>query len=425
MKGYFAVLIIIMVGLVLAGCGGAAADDIQRSKVERVTEATIDQAAITAAADSNNAFGLDLYGSVRGTPGNLVFSPYSISSALAMTYAGARNATASQMAAALHFDLAPADLYPALNQLDAALTSKPPSQSVDQQPLQLRIANGVWTERTLILQEEYLDLIAATYGAGIHLADFITAYEPTRLAINAWVNAQTEGQIHDLLAQGTLDTTTRMVLVNAVYFRADWQDQFEADETQDASFHLMDGTEIQVPMMHGQLASASHAAMAGYQVVELPYVGGSAAMDILVPDSENFKSVENDLDSEMLKEAVAALQPASVQLGLPKFRFGTNLDLGDRLKALGMPDALDPEKADFSGMTGGRDLFISKVLHQAQVAVDEKGTEAAAATAVIMGPTSIQVSKVALTVDRPFVFFVRDTQTGQILFLGRVLNPGE
>jgi serpin B len=274
-----------------------------------------------------------------------------------------------------------------------------------------------------MLWKDYLDLIARNYGAGVRLADFIQNFDPARREINAWVSKQTHGRIEDLLAEGTLDASTRMVLVNAIYFKGDWQEPFDANDTRDAPFKRLDGSSVPVRMMHTHM-SAAYTAGNGYQAVELTYQGATAAMDFIVPDEGEYESFEAGLDSTRLSMILAALQPGSLQLGLPKFHFSTAFDLGERLAALGMPDAFDPDRADFSGITGARDLFIDKVLHQASVAVDEKGTEAAAATAVIMGPTSAMQPDLSLIVDRPFIFLIRDLGTQQILFLGRVLDPG-
>jgi serpin B len=327
------------------------------------------------------------------------------------------------MAAALHFDLPQAELHPAFNQLDLALTQAATSAAAEEQPLQLRTANAIWVEQTLQLLDEYLDVIARNYGTGVRLADFLTAHEPARREINAWVSDQTAQRIKDLIPEDAVDPSTRMVLVNAIYFNGDWLYKFDANDTSEAPFFRMDGSDVAVQMMSNDLAGSAYAAGPGYQVIELPYQGGAAAMDIIVPDAGTFEAFETSLSAEALAGILSAMQPVSLHLELPLFSFGASFDLEDQLKTLGMTDAFDPDLADFSGMTGGPDLFISRVLHQAFVAVDEEGTEAAAATAVIMGPTSIMLPDLTLTVDRPFVFVIRDLGTGQILFIGRVLDP--
>ena len=373
--------------------------------------------------ENNNTFALDLYRSLQAHDGNLIYSPYSISLALAMTYAGARGETESQMAQTLHF-LPQDGLHPAFNALDLQLAERGKAASDEETPLQLNIANAVWAEQTYPFLQSFLDTIALNYGAGIRLADFINQYEAVRKEINDWVSDQTEEKIKDLIPEGVLDQDTRMALVNAIYFKADWLSRFEAESTQDAAFHLLDGSDVNVPMMH-QDTFIPYAQGDGWQAIELAYQGETAAMDIIVPDQGRFEQVESNLDYESASVMLNSLQPASVTLGLPKFKYESEFGLADQLKALGMTDAFDPDLANFTGMSERDDLYISAVIHKAFVAVDEKGTEAAAATAVIVGVTSAPVFDVTLTVDRPFIFLIRDIPTGQILFIGRVLNPAQ
>jgi serpin B len=417
----FAVVVVVSIGL--SGCAMSRSAQLAKSSLPRDTRPELPGGTVASLVGDNNAFALDLYRSLRKDDGNLVFSPYSISLALAMTYAGARGETASQMAGALHYSLQPALLHPAFDQLDLALAPSSTPAAEAGQPLQLSIANAVWAEQTLAIFQAYLDLIAQNYGASIRLADFINHSEAARQQINDWVSRETENKIRDLIAPGVLDSTTRLVLVNAIYFKGDWQDPFDPNDTRQAPFTLLDASQATVKMMSSHMASALYAAGTGYRAVELPYQGGAAGMDIIVPDEGTFKAFESSLGAGELDQIVKAMQPTGLALRLPKFKFGSAFELGNRLSALGMPDAFNPDLADFSGMTGARDLFISKVLHQASVAVDEKGTEAAAATSVIMAPTSALRSPVTMTIDHPFLFFIRDLTSGQILFAGRVLDP--
>ena len=416
--------IVIAIGVLMTACAPQPQASLAKSNVQRETKPSVPTDDITKLVDGNNAFALDLYQSLRSKDGNLIYSPYSISLALAMTYAGARGETESQMASALHFDLPQAQLHPAFNALDLALAQHGQAQSKDQ-PLKLNIANAVWAERTYPFLQNYLDLIALNYGAGIRLADFINQYEPARNEINNWVSDQTNKKINNLLAPGTLNPDTRMVLVNAIYFKADWENQFDPNNTSDSLFHLLDGSTSHVKMMNDEHLTIPYTKGDGYQAIELAYVGDTAAMDVIVPDEGNFKQFESALNAQKLNEILGNMQPASVALGLPKFTFTQDFSVSSTLKTLGMSDAFDPNKADFSGMTGNHDLFISDVIHKAFVAVDEKGTEAAAATAVMMQATSIMMTDVNLTIDRPFIFIIRDTTSGQILFVGRVLNPAQ
>ena len=292
--------------------------------------------------------------------------------------------------------------------------------------MQLNIANAIWAEQTYSFQQAYLDLIAKNYGAGIQLADFIKNFDPVRLQINNWVSNQTKNKINDLLAPGSVNSSTRMVLVNAIYFKADWDVPFDANNTSDSTFNLLDGSQSQVKMMNNSELTLSYVKGDGYQAVELPYNGNTAAMGIIMPDEGNFQNFESTLDAQKISDIFNSMQSTPIALGLPKFTFTTNFSLSDQLKSLGMTDAFDSNKADFSGMTGNHDLFISDVIHKAFVAVDEKGTEAAAATAVIMQAMSMPVQqKVHLVIDHPFIFIIRDLTSGQILFIGRVLNPAQ
>jgi len=418
-------VLISALGLLLSACGPSPSASIAKSDLQRVTSPNTPPNDIQDLVENNNTFAFDLYKSLHthAQNGNLIYSPYSISLALAMTYAGAGGETESQMAQTLHF-LPQNQLHPAFNALELQLAERGKAQSKEETPLQLNIANAVWAEQTYPFLQNFLDTIALNYGAGIRLADFINQYEAVRKEINDWVSDQTEDKIKDLIPEGVLDSDTRMALVNAIYFKADWLSPFDADSTQDAPFHLLDGSEVTVPTMN-QVTFIPYAKGDGWQAIELAYQGETAAMDIILPDEGRFEDVESSLDYETASAILSGLQPTSVTLALPKFKFESEFGLADQLAALGMPDAFDPGKADFSGMTERDDLYISAVVHKAFVAVDEKGTEAAAATAVIVGATSAPMFDVTLTIDRPFIFLIRDVPTGQILFVGRVLNPAQ
>jgi serpin B len=422
---YFSILAAL--SLFLSACGGAAApgpsNSIAKSDRQRIAAPDAPASDLQTLVNGNNAFALDLYQSLRDQDGNLFYSPFSISLALAMTYAGARGKTETQMANVLHFDLPQTGLHPAFNALDQELTKRGVPTSKDEQPMQPDIANAIWAQKDYAFLQDYLDLIAGDYGAGIRLADFINQAEAARIEINNWVSDKTNDKIKDLIPQGALDAMTRMVLVNAIYFKADWQEQFEPESTADAPFHLLDGSDVTVPMMSGERFGLPYAKGDGYQAIELPYKGGTAAMDILLPDQGNFDAFEASLEGQSLDDILNDMQPTAVKLHMPKFKFSSEFNLSAQLSALGMSDAFDPNYADFSGMTGNHDLFISDVIHKAFVAVDEKGTEAAAATAVIMKATSAPLFELDLTIDHPFIFVIRDLPSGQILFVGRVLDP--
>jgi serpin B len=382
-----------VLSLALSACGSSAAGSPVRKSNLRRENPNIQASDLHNLTDGNNAFAFDLYQSLRSENGNLAYSPFSISLALAMTSAGARGETEAQMTQAMHF-------------------------------LQLNVANAVWTEQTLPLQSDFLDTLALHYGAGIHQSDFINQPNAVKDEINSWVSDETQEKIKDLLSENAIGPFTRMVLVNAIYFKADWLNQFDSNSTADAPFHLLDGSQVQAPLMNKGM-TLPYAAGDGWQMAELPYAGGTAAMDILVPDEGRFEEIEASLNAEAVSAMWSGLQPTSVAFALPKFKVESSFKLDDSLAALGMPNAFDPDLADFSGITGHNDLFIGAVVHKAFVAVDEEGTEAAAATAVIMELSMAPMFDVTLTVDRPFLYIIRDLQSGQILFMGRVLNPAQ
>ena len=414
---------LVVFATLLSACGPPPAN-VAQSSLQRIIFPDVHPDDSRALVDGNNAFALDIYQTLRSQNGNLILSPFSISLALAMSYGGARNETESQMADTLHFDLPQGQLHPAFNSLDQALATRGKPKSDGESPLQLNVVNSVWAEQTFPFLQDYLDLIALNYGAGIHLADFLTQHESARKEINNWVSDQTKDKINDLLPQGVIKPSTKMVLVNAIYFKADWLVKFDPDSTRDASFHLLDGSETQVEMMADTMYGLPYTQGNGFQAIELAYRGGSAAMDIIIPDEGNFTPFESTLDTAKLSEILGNMQSTSVHLGLPKFNYTSEFRLSDTLKQMGMPDAFDKDLADFSGMTGGRDVFIDNVIHKAFVAVDEKGTEAAAATAIIIAPTSAgPMEGITLVIDRPFIFIIRDIPSGQILFIGRVLDP--
>lgn len=419
-KAYTVLSRLLLTSLVLGACGGASAQ-IAESNFRREIDPNIPPAEIHNLVEGNNTFALDVYQALRSENGNLILSPYSISLALAMTYAGARGETESQLAQTLHFP-PQAQVHPAFNALDLELNKKPLNLDKDQEPLQLNIANAVWAEQTFAFLPEFLDTLARNYGAGVRLADFINQPNQERITINNWVSDQTEDKINDLLPEDSVGPDTRMVLVTAIYFKADWLDPFDANDTYDIPFNLLDGSQVNVPMM-GQGMYIPYASGDGYQAVELPYAGSTAAMNIIVPDEGRFEEIESALTYDLLEDVFGKMNQTSVMLRFPKFKFESSFALPDALKQMGMSDAFDSGKADFSAMTGGRDLFIGNVIHKAFVAVDEEGTEAAAATAVIMEATGAPMWDITLVIDRPFIFFIRDLQSGQILFIGRMLNP--
>lgn len=379
---------------------------------------------IAQLAAGNNAFALDLYRSLRQAPGNLFYSPHSIASALAMTYAGARGATAQQMAQALHFQLPDSRLHAAFNGLDLELGKRGTgAQGKDGKGFRLRTVNALWGQKGYTFLPGFLDVLAENYGAGIRLLDFSDT-EPSRQVINQWVSDQTENRIKDLIARGAIDAATRLVLTNAIYFNAAWAQPFTAEQTHDGPFTLLDGTQVTVPMMNNT-DLFRYAQGEGYAAIELPYDKRELSMLVVLPAAGQWSSVENSLDAARVAAIVKSLESRRVALSMPKFKFEASFLLAEALQGMGMRDAFAFGPADFSGMDGTRNLYIGQVIHKAFVAVDEAGTEAAAATAVIMAAGALpQQGPIVLRIDHPFVFLIRDNATGAILFLGRVLNPG-
>ncbi|MBN1946010.1 MAG: hypothetical protein JW797_10060 [Bradymonadales bacterium] len=386
-------------------------------------EATPDQFGQVAAG--NRTFAFDLYQALRGGDGNLFFSPYSISVALTMTYAGAQGQTESQMASTLHLPLPQDQLHNVANALDIELASRAVARDTtgEAQPFQLNLANALWGQVGYRFLPEFLDTLAVNYGAGLQLVDFAGNTEQARLTINSWVAEQTHDRIVDLLAPGILQTLTRLVLTNAVYFKANWAHQFQESATEEAPFHLLDGTQAMVPTMV-ETERLGYVRGPNCQVVVLPYVGEQVAMFIVLPDEGRFQEVEAGLNDQVVSGMIESMGIERIRLYLPRFRTEAEFNLTQTLAQMGMPDAMSIDLADFSGMTGERDLYISDVIHKAFVSVDESGTEAAAATAVVMSLRSAAISPpLEVRVDRPFLFFIRDNPTGTILFLGRVLDP--
>ncbi len=377
-----------------------------------------------AAAQAVNDFGLELYRVVTGSePGaNAVVSPASVALALAMARAGARGETAAQMDAVLRgFGADETAAWPAA--LDAAFAERTRTfQGPDGEPVEvtLRIANAPFAQRGWPLEPAYLEALGARFGAGLRLVDYIGASEEARRTINGWVAEQTERRIPELLVPGFLTPDSRLTLVNAIYLKAPWQTPFAAEATAPAPFTRLDGSTVDVPMMTTQ-ATLEHGAGDGWRAVEIPYVGGQLALVTIVPD--DLSAFEAGLDAAALESIIAALEDRPVNLALPRFSIETKASLADALAALGMPIAFEPGRADFSGITAAEPLVIDAVVHQANIDVDEKGTEAAAATAVGIRALSAPADPVTFRADRPFLFALRDVPTGAVLFLGRVADP--
>jgi serpin B len=395
--------------------------DVAKSSESRITSPNTTASQLAALVNGNSAFAFNLYQQLTKTnTGNMFYSPYSISTALGMTYAGANGDTATQMAKALNFTLPQSQLHPAFNDLALQLASRGQGASgTNGKSFALNIANALWCEKTYNFLPDFLNTLGQNYGAGVNLLDFVNSPEPSRITINNWVSNETNDKINNLIPAGAITPQTRLVLTNAIYFDAAWQNPFSADKTKNGAFNLRDGSTVSVPMMNNE-GSYGYTKGSGYQAVELPYSGNQVAMDIIMPDVGNFTKFESGMTADSISDIIGNLQNGSLSLTMPKFNFDSSFSLNDALSALGMPISFS-DQADFSGMTGNKDLTIADVVHKAFVAVDEQGTEAAAATGVVMSATAMMQN--SLTINQPFIFVIRDMQTGSILFVGRVMNP--
>jgi len=411
----------VALAIALAGCGGAPGPGIELA-IATVPRAHTAPADARGAAAGINDFGLELFRTVASADANAVLSPASIAIALGMARAGARTETAEEMDVVMR-GIGSDEHAAWLNALDQALAARNgsyPDANGDPQQMTLRIANAPFAQRQMTIDPTYLDALAARYGAGVRLVDYVNDTESARQLINGWVDDQTEHRIPELLVPGVLTPMTRLTLVNAIYLKAPWQTPFAEAATADGLFTRREGATVEVPMMSLSDAFA-YAEGDGWRAVELPYVGGALAMTVIVPD--DLATFEAHLDGAALDGIVAALTSHEVLLTLPRFSTESKVALADVLAAMGMPTAFDPGAADFSGITTEERLFISDVIHQANIDVDEKGTEAAAATAVVMRGTSGPVDPVTMRVDRPFLFVLRDVDTGAVLFLGHIADP--
>jgi serpin B len=380
-----------------------------------IAATTDEQLAELVTAD--RAFAFDLYRAIGASEtGNLFISPYSISTALSMVLAGARGETAAELASALHAGGLGGDWHVARNRLELSLADGKRSLMPDAVPLTLEPTNAIFGQAGYEFKREFLDTLAANYGAGMNGLDFAGDAEAAREAINQWVAERTRERIEELLQSGAITPLTRAVLVNAIYFKGTWIHQFDPEATSEQPFHLLDGATVPVEMMHGA-ARWDYAAGDGWQAIALPY-HGQASMLLIVPEEGSFGEVEELLDAQFVRTVETAFDHHDVDLRLPRWETESQLGLVPTLRSLGVELLFD--EADLSGIAE-EGLFVSDVAHAANITVDEEGTEAAAATAVPIASSA--VPRAQLTVDRPFIYLIRDDLTGEILFVGRLLQP--
>ncbi len=391
--------------------------------MDYITDPVASQDDLLDHAEDMNKFALELYRKLAGQDGNLIYSPFSIYQAFLMVYAGADAETKAEIAQALEIDIDDdEDVHNLMNALNKLLTTKPDYLDQNAQPLQFNVANSLWVQQDVEINQDFLDTLSANYNAGLKLVDFSKS-EDARQAINLWVAAQTNDKIKDLIPEGLLNELTRLVIANAVYFKGAWQNPFDPNNTASEPFYLLDGSEQAVEMMRNSYTGAALVSE-DFQAVKLNYQGGNYAMAVIMPTSD-FAGFEQSLDEDALKQILAEFNGifGQVNLGLPKFRIESTFNLGDQMKALGIHQAFDSQAADFTGISDKMDLYITDVLHKAYIDVNEEGTEAAAATAIAVGTTSMPADSWDITFDHPFIYVIYETTTNTVVFMGRVVAP--
>jgi len=398
------IMAFIVLAVFLSGCTGPA--------IQLADDSGATQEDVNAVVSANNQFAFELYSRYKENANNVFFSPYSISTALAMTYEGAKEKTAEEMQSVFHF---PSDdtrkrgnarIYNELNKKGKDYT--------------LSTANALWSQNRYKFLGSYLNTTQKYYGGNATNLDFEANPDGSRQIINTWVESQTNNKIKDLIPQGAITPLTRLVLTNAIYFKGNWFTQFDKKKTQDAPFIVNPSTTVTAQMMSISKVKFNYTETQDLQIIELPYKGNELSMLVILPKEGNLTQVENDLSPEKIIELKGKLHETKIPVYLPKFKFETKYLMADDLAKMGMPTAFSPGEADFSGMTGNKDLFISTVIHQAFVEVNEEGTEAAAATAVVMMMAAMPQE---FRADHPFIFIIQQKATGNIIFMGRVSDP--
>jgi serpin B len=416
------ILSIVLAALLLAACQPSMpGGQFVQADLPRVESPDVSDAQVAQLVAGHQAFAYDLYRALAaGKDGNLIYSPYSISLAFSMLYAGARGEAEAEMARVFHF-LPQESQHPALNVIDQGLRSLGEARQTEAggASFELNLANAVWGQRDYPFREPYLEILAAQYGAGLRVVDFQNAPEKAREAINTWVTEETGERIKEIAPPGSVSANTRLILANAIYFKAGWDYPFQESATADGAFTLLDGNQVVVPLMH-QETRLAYAEGEGYQAVQLPYSGYVADMWVILPAEGRFEDVQARLGLDLIEAVQRDAEARRVILTLPRFGFETSLELHNLFKEMGMAHVFCPA-LDFDGLAEGGGLCVDYALHRATITVDEEGTEAAAATMVAVPVEAVQ--DVEMTVDRPFLFAIVARETGVVLFFGRVLNP--
>jgi len=374
---------------------------------------------------ANNSFTVKFYRHLAGEAGddNLFVSPFSVSSAISMTYAGARGETASQIESVLGFQMPPRKVHRAFSTLNDKVLA-----ADENAPYQLNTANALWGQEGYEFLKRFIQVTREFYGAGLRRVDYRTASgrESARRTINKWISNKTQGKIEELIGRGVFGNLTRLVLTNAIYFKGSWKSPFDEEDTSEAPFTLPDGSRVETDMMYQESKFRYGKLQNGAKLLEMLYEGDDLSMVVLLPrEADGLDKLEESLSRKTLANWLDSARSQKVKVYLPSFEMKWKSDLSGALKALGMEDAFSLPPADFSGMTGEKDLFISNVIHEAYVKVDEEGTEATAATGVVVGTTSVEPRPHIFRADHPFMFCIRHRKSGAILFAGRVMDPTE
>lgn len=414
--------LLVAVALLVAACGQSTGDEVS-SDAARAPE---QPGAANGTVAAITAFGADLYRALTPRNANFVISPYAIAQGLATTRVGAAGDTATQLDTVLHADRARRyGLDAGFNAIGLALDGRSGDRQSDLRKgkVDVELASAAWAQQGNRFRDQYLTTLAQYYGTGIRVVDFRSDPEAARKAVNGWVSDETRGHINELVPRGTLTQATRYLLTSALYLRAPWQIGFRAEQTRLLPFHLLDGQTVTTPTLVGREPKAySYGKGDGWEAVGLPYLGGQLDMVVVLPAAGTLPEFEASLDGDRLQAILRSLSFTPLEVQLPKFQFTTEADLDEPLTALGMPAAFSPTDADLSGITADEPLWIADDLHQAYISVDEEGTEASAATVVSSRPPP-SFAATTVAIDRPFLFLVRDHDTGALLDLGRVLNP--
>ncbi len=391
----------------------------ERQERKERQEALLREAALSnTKVRGSTEFAFDLYWKLAEKPGNLFFSPLSISSTMAMAYAGARGETAKEMARVLHFPEDQEKLHAAMSEITRTLNTKSDSY-------ELALASDLWGQKDYEFLAPFLSTVERHYGASLHQVDFLSDFEGARRTINTWVEEQTKERIKDLLQPGVLSTYTRLVLTNAIYFKGRWEYQFDESDTKNKEFRITRSESVRVPMMH-MTEELRYIRTDDYQAIELPYRAKALSMIIVLPrETDGLEGLRGTLTAFELELCINNMVKQEVSVYLPRFEMTAELNLKTALEEMGMPSAFDPEVADFSGMTDEERLFIWEVIHKAYVNVNEEGTEAAAATAILIPSYDGESDQEVFHADHPFMFVIRDKSSAGILFAGRLANPEE